>query len=82
LQNRHQFCLIIVIMVKSRRIKCPYYEEIRMRYCKAFEQKILIPDNSGEEKYCTCENYVKCVVFAEHKEPEEQNMKKDKRRKS
>jgi hypothetical protein len=53
-------------MAKTQRKKCPYYEEILMRYCKAFEKKIMIPGCSGKEKYCSCEAYLRCPVFKEH----------------
>ncbi|OGF63537.1 MAG: hypothetical protein A2Y62_16500 [Candidatus Fischerbacteria bacterium RBG_13_37_8] len=45
--------------------KCPFYEEIKMRYCKAFEKRILVPNGSGKEKYCTCQDYVDCPVYHE-----------------
>jgi len=48
-----------------QKIKCPFYEEERMRYCKAFEKKIMIPSRSGKEKHCTCKDYLECPVYLE-----------------
>jgi hypothetical protein len=47
-------------------MNCPFYEETRMRYCKAFEKKIMIPSRSDKEKYCTSKDYLKCPVYLEH----------------
>ena len=46
-------------------MKCPFYEEARIRYCKALEKKIMIPSRSGKERYCTCKDYLKCPVYLE-----------------
>lgn len=48
------------------KIKCPFYEEIKVRYCRAFEKRILVPRGTEKEKYCTCRDYVNCPVFLEH----------------
>lgn len=44
-------------------MNCPFYEETRMRYCLAFEKKIMVPSRSGKEKYCTCKGYLKCPAY-------------------
>jgi hypothetical protein len=49
----------------AQKMKCPFYEEAGMRYCKAFEKKIMIPSRSGKEKHCTSKNYLKCRVYLE-----------------
>jgi len=46
-------------------MKCPFYEEERMRYCKAFEKKIMIPSRTEKKNYCTCEDYLECSVYLE-----------------
>lgn len=74
--------LPVLHAIIMQRIKCPYYEEIRMRYCKAFEKKILVPDCSGKERYCTCEDYLNCPVYAEHViEKDDTSKKRSKARK-
>ncbi|MEW6456570.1 MAG: hypothetical protein AB1410_07665 [Acidobacteriota bacterium] len=47
-------------------MKCPFYEETVMRYCKVFEKKIIVPSRSEKERYCTCKDYLKCEVYQEH----------------
>ncbi len=49
------------------KVKCPFYEEVTMRYCRAFEKRILIPKGLEKEKYCTCKDYIDCPVFIENK---------------
>jgi hypothetical protein len=49
----------------AKKMKCPFYEEAGMRYCKAFEKKIMIPSRSGKEKHCTSKDYLKCPVYLE-----------------
>ncbi|MFQ6084203.1 MAG: hypothetical protein ACE5WD_12725 [Candidatus Aminicenantia bacterium] len=62
-------------------MKCPFYEETRMRYCKVFEKKIMIPSRSGKEKYCTCKDYLKCPVYIEHIQEKKESLKRQKVRK-
>ena len=56
-------------------MKCPYFEETKVRYCKAFEKKIMIPSRVGKEKYCTCREYLNCPVYIEH-DPSREEKKK------
>jgi hypothetical protein len=46
-------------------MKCPFYEEAGVSYCKAFKKKIIIPSRSDKEKHCTSKDYLKCSAYLE-----------------
>jgi hypothetical protein len=63
--------------------KCPYYEEITVRYCKVLAKRILIPSRSEKEKFCICSRYKECPLYQEYvdnrndKEPINQKPRKE-----
>jgi hypothetical protein len=63
--------------------KCPFYEEITVRYCKVLAKRILIPSRSEKEKFCICSKYKECPLYQEYvddknnKEGKEQKLKKE-----
>ena len=43
--------------------KCPFFEEATFRYCKAMEKRVMIPVRTEDEKFCSCNNYLKCILY-------------------
>jgi hypothetical protein len=53
--------------------KCPFYEEITVRYCRVLAKRIMIPSRSEKEKFCTCDKFEECPLFQEYKKNKDNN---------
>ncbi len=53
--------------------KCPFFEEMSFRYCKAMAKRIMIPSRTEKEKFCDCEKYHECLIYKEWKKNRRKN---------
>lgn len=50
--------------LRERQMRCPFLEEVLVRYCKAYPIKKLIPSCvSDKASLCLSDDYVKCAEY-------------------